>query len=116
MKPTAWPDFEDVRGARLLVALSGGADSTALLAMLVGARKRLELHLAAAHVNHSIRGPESRADAEFCEKLCRELNVDFYLKPLPAACATTRCARCAPRPAPTGSFWLTIGTIRLRRC
>ena len=80
MKPTAWPDFEDVRGARLLVALSGGADSTALLAMLVSARKRLELHLAAAHVNHSIRGPESRADAEFCEKLCRELNVDFYLK------------------------------------
>ena len=76
MKPTAWPDFEDVRGARLLVALSGGADSTALLAMLAGARKRLELHLAAAHVNHSIRGPESRADAEFCEKLCRELNVD----------------------------------------
>ena len=87
MKPTAWPDFEDVRGARLLVALSGGADSTALLAMLAGARKRLELHLAAAHVNHSIRGPESRADAEFCEKLCRELNVDFYLKNVDAPAA-----------------------------
>ena len=87
MKPTAWPDFEDVRGARLLVALSGGADSTALLAMLVGARKRLELHLAAAHVNHSIRGSESRADAEFCEKLCRELNVDFYLKNVDAPAA-----------------------------
>ena len=87
MKPTAWPDFEDVRGARLLVALSGGADSTALLAMLVGARKRLDLHLAAVHVNHGIRGSESRADAEFCEALCRELNVDFYLRNVDAPAA-----------------------------
>lgn len=69
--------FEDVRGKHLLVGLSGGADSVALLRMLWEEREALSLRLTAAHLNHGIRGPEAEQDARFCRKLCSELNVDY---------------------------------------
>ena len=49
MKRTLSPDFSIARGKRLLIALSGGADSVALTHLLVQARDRLELTLFAAH-------------------------------------------------------------------
>ncbi len=62
------------RGARLLVGVSGGPDSTALLAGLVELRDdcRLELHV--VHVDHGLR-PESRGDAEYVRRLCARWNV-----------------------------------------
>lgn len=80
MTRTVLPDFSAARGRRLLAALSGGADSVALVCMLADCRKRLNLSLAAAHVDHSIRGSESRADAEFCRALCRRLDIPFYME------------------------------------
>lgn len=74
------PDFSAVRGYRLIVALSGGADSTALLAMLVQAREALGLTLYAVHVNHSMRGDDALADAEFCRTLCREWDVPLTVE------------------------------------
>ena len=60
---------------RILVALSGGADSTALLLSLY----ELCRPVCAVHVHHGIRGAEADRDAEFCRKLCEKLNVPFRL-------------------------------------
>jgi len=70
------PDFSVVRGKRLLIALSGGADSVALAVLLAEARKDCDLTLFAAHIDHGIR-PDSPQDAEFCRTLCRQLEIPF---------------------------------------
>jgi len=59
----------------VLVALSGGADSTALLLAL---REYGGMTLAAAHFNHCLRGDESDRDEAFCRALCERLGVPFY--------------------------------------
>lgn len=66
-------------GARVLVALSGGPDSVALLLCLKElARKRdLGFSLAAAHLNHRLRGGSAARDQDFCRSLCSRLHVDF---------------------------------------
>ena len=62
------------RGAHLLVAVSGGPDSTALLAGLAELRSVYGLMLTAAHVDHALR-PESAAEAESVAALCTRLAV-----------------------------------------
>ncbi len=64
-------------GGVLLVALSGGADSVALLSALCALRARHGLTVRAAHVEHGLRGEASLADAAFCEALCARLAVPF---------------------------------------
>lgn len=64
------------REDKLLVALSGGADSVALLLALKG----LGYDLEAVHCNFHIRGDEAERDALFCEELCRHINVPFHRK------------------------------------
>jgi tRNA(Ile)-lysidine synthetase-like protein len=68
--------FPELVGRRVLVALSGGADSTALLHLLRA--KDLALELEAAHVHHGVRGTEADDHASFCESLCAELSVPFH--------------------------------------
>lgn len=58
---------------RVIVGLSGGADSVALLSVLLD----LEYNCVAAHCNFHLRGDESLRDERFCEDLCRRLEVDF---------------------------------------
>ena len=67
------------RGARLLVGVSGGPDSTALLASLVELRDdcRFELHV--VHVDHALR-PESRGDAAYVRRLCSRWDVPFNMR------------------------------------
>jgi len=60
----------------LVVAISGGADSTALLDLLT----RLpgyNLHLIAAHLNHCLRGADSDDDQEFCRSLAERYAIPF---------------------------------------
>ncbi|MGZ8435074.1 MAG: ATP-binding protein, partial [Candidatus Binatia bacterium] len=52
-----------VPGDRVLVAVSGGPDSVALLHVLHELRDGLGLHLEAAHLQHGIRGAEAQEDA-----------------------------------------------------
>jgi tRNA(Ile)-lysidine synthase len=60
-------------GGRWAVAVSGGADSVALLTLL--REHRPELELCVAHLNHQARGEESDADADFVAALCARLGV-----------------------------------------
>jgi tRNA(Ile)-lysidine synthase len=63
------------RGARLLVAVSGGADSTALLVGLARVAPEFGLTLHAAHLHHGLRGADADADLEFVRGLCARLGV-----------------------------------------
>ncbi len=67
------------RGARFLVGVSGGPDSTALLASLVELRDdcRFELHV--VHVDHGLR-PESRGDMGYVRRLCARWDVPFNMR------------------------------------
>ena len=72
----------DLKGDNtILVALSGGPDSVALLHALCQIRNQFKIKPVAAHLNHEWR-PEAQLDAEFCEELCQKLNVAFTLEKL----------------------------------
>ena len=58
-------------GAHIIVGVSGGADSVALLHIL----NRLGYSLTAAHLNHSIRGAEADGDEAFVKALCKKLGI-----------------------------------------
>src|SRR5579862_8941049 len=64
-------------GMRLGVAVSGGADSVALLRRLVELWQELGLVLTVLHVHHGIRGAEADADAVFVEQLAEKLGLRF---------------------------------------
>ncbi len=66
-------------GTGVIVGLSGGADSVALLEVLCCLRENLKLRISAVHVHHGIRAA-AQSDADFCKQLCFEKNVDFYLE------------------------------------
>jgi tRNA(Ile)-lysidine synthase len=65
-------------GIRLAVALSGGADSVALLRALAARRHELGLVLHAAHLHHGLRGAEADGDLEFCRALAAKLEIPFH--------------------------------------
>lgn len=58
------------QGSSVLLAISGGADSVALLRGLLQLKEPLNLTLRAAHLNHQLRGADSDADAEWVRALC----------------------------------------------
>lgn len=66
------------RHERVLIALSGGGDSVALLSLFAAVRPVLSLTLAAAHCNFLLRGKASEDDEKFCIKLCASLGVPLY--------------------------------------
>src|SRR6185369_6863763 len=63
------------RGDTVLAAVSGGADSVALLGGLLAIREELGITVVAAHLDHGARGVESGRDRAFVEELARTLNV-----------------------------------------
>ncbi len=64
-------------GDRVAVAVSGGADSVALLRLLEELRESLGVTLCVAHFNHQLRGKESDADEKFVESLARQRGIEF---------------------------------------
>ena len=67
------------KGDRVLVALSGGADSVALLRLLFEISKEYGFTLGAAHVNHMLRKTADR-DMYFCKELCNSLGIPIEIK------------------------------------
>lgn len=85
-----WTDLEGVcmatireygmvaSGDRVLLAVSGGADSMALMHAMAALRERLGISLQVAHVNHMIRGAEADADEEFVMRAAAELGLEAH--------------------------------------
>jgi tRNA(Ile)-lysidine synthase len=72
----AWP-AERWRDVTVLVAVSGGADSVALLRALCGSGQAGEGRLIVAHFNHCLRGAESEADEAFVAELAQQLGLQL---------------------------------------
>lgn len=66
-------------GDTVTVAVSGGADSMALLSALIELRKTLGINVSAAHFNHKIRGEEAKRDQQFVENYCKENEITLFL-------------------------------------
>ncbi len=66
-------------GKRVVVALSGGADSMALLTVLYRLRNEYSLILEACHVNHGIRGDAAKSDEDFVKAYCEKLGIKLHL-------------------------------------
>jgi len=69
-----WPPSE-WRDVTVLVAVSGGADSVALLRGMAAIRQQGEGRIVTAHFNHALRGDQSDADEAFVTRLCRQLDL-----------------------------------------
>lgn len=67
------------KDSHILVAVSGGSDSIALLTVLARLQKRYQWQLAVAHVNYGLRGADSLKDSQFVQKITKQLGVPFYL-------------------------------------
>jgi tRNA(Ile)-lysidine synthase len=71
-------------GDRICAAVSGGADSVALLLLLHAAnrlpRNALGVGLSAVHIHHGLRGPEADADLAFVQSLCARLDIPLHIQ------------------------------------
>ncbi|WP_455370706.1 tRNA lysidine(34) synthetase TilS [Petrachloros mirabilis] len=88
VKPAILAQFVDtirehqlfVPGQHLLVAVSGGPDSVALLSLLAGLAPSWRLKLTAVHFNYQLRGKESEGDEAFVVELCRQNNIPLVVR------------------------------------
>lgn len=90
----------DLAGRRVLVAVSGGLDSTALAHLLHARARRHRLVLALGHVNHGLRGEASDADEAAVQALGAALGLPV------------RCLRADPRPRREGGASRTRPTLQ----
>lgn len=67
-------------GERVAVAVSGGADSVALLRILLEFRNELGIVISVAHFHHGIRGAEADADEAFVADLARRFDLEFHVE------------------------------------
>ena len=68
-------------GDRIIVALSGGADSVTLLDLMIRIKDESidSLQIYAAHINHNLRGDESKRDEMFVRELCKARGVKLFV-------------------------------------
>ena len=77
-KIAAFVKERNLTGSTVIAAVSGGADSVALLFALHLLQDKLGIHLEAAHFNHHLRGEESRRDEQFVRELCDRYDVPLH--------------------------------------
>jgi tRNA(Ile)-lysidine synthase len=75
-----WARHSFKPGDRVAVAVSGGADSVALLVAMAGAREETGVVLSAIHIHHGLRGAEADGDAEFVADLTKQLEVSLRVE------------------------------------
>lgn len=66
-------------GDHIICAISGGADSVALLFGLYLVKEKLGITLSAAHFNHHLRGEDSNRDEAFVKEFCDRYDIPLYL-------------------------------------
>ena len=67
-------------GNTIVLAVSGGIDSMAMLHLFAAMRAEWNLHLAVAHINHQLRGEESDGDEAFVRRAAQSLEIPFFSK------------------------------------
>ncbi|MCK4249553.1 MAG: tRNA lysidine(34) synthetase TilS [Candidatus Omnitrophica bacterium] len=67
-------------GDSVILGLSGGPDSTAMLLILLALKKNFKLKLTAVHLNHCLRGFESESDQNYVRSLARRFRIPYYSK------------------------------------
>ena len=65
-------------GQKIVVGVSGGADSMGLLTVLSELAEYFHLSLVVVHVNHGVRGQSADADQSYVENVCREQEIPCY--------------------------------------
>lgn len=78
------------RGEKVVVGVSGGADSVCLLRLLLNLKDRMGIELHAAHLNHGLRGAAADADQQYVAELCRSLGVPLSSERLDVAASRAR--------------------------
>ena len=73
------------RGASVLAAVSGGADSICLLWLLYQVRESYPLRVVCAHAEHGLRGTDSLEDMAFVQTVCRNWSIPCHIKHLEVA-------------------------------
>jgi tRNA(Ile)-lysidine synthase len=63
------------RGAKIIVGLSGGADSVALLHLLCSMQAEYDWQITAVHIHHGLRGADADGDMAFAESFCEKLGI-----------------------------------------
>jgi len=71
--------FGVAAGERVGLGVSGGADSVALLRLMVEVREKLGIVVCVAHFNHQLRGKAADADERFVAKLAAEHGLEFFV-------------------------------------
>ena len=84
------------KGDHVLIGLSGGPDSTALLHILNKLRRKLDLSLGAIYINHQLRPRSAKKEADFCEKLCDSLMIDFHYNEINIALLAEKEKKAGP--------------------
>ncbi len=66
-------------GEKVICAVSGGADSVALLFAMYLLKEKMGIQLAAAHFNHRLRGAESDGDEQFVRNFCNQFDIELFV-------------------------------------
>ncbi len=67
------------QGDRILLGLSGGADSSCLFLVLLELAMEWELTLVPVHINHNLRGEDAKKDESFCKELCQRHGLELVV-------------------------------------
>ncbi len=67
------------KGDKVVVGVSGGADSVCLLFVLLELKKEYDLQLFGVHIHHGIRGETADADAEYTREICQKYGVEYLV-------------------------------------
>jgi tRNA(Ile)-lysidine synthase len=70
---------------RIVVAVSGGADSVALLHLLLSLKQQLQLTITVAHLNHGLRGQAAVEDAQFVTRLAQQWKLAAFVETRPVS-------------------------------
>ncbi len=68
------------RNGKIVVGLSGGADSVALLHVLCSMKEEYQWEITAVHIHHGLRGEEADGDAVFAEQFCEKLGIPCVVR------------------------------------